>query len=297
VGASFLRVLIVGALCTLAARECAAHFAGEGYAHAAFDAGLAIVLVASGGLYARGVARLWRKAGVARGISIADTTRFALGMTVVAAALVSPLDALADRSFAAHMVEHELLMVLAAPLLVGGRPLEAWAWGLSAPMRWRFAALAAAPAFRRGWQALSRPVAATTVHALALWLWHVPRLFAAAQANLPLHVLQHVCFFSSALVFWWAMFGGASRVAAPVSLACLFATMLHTSVLGALLAFAPAPAFGPVPGADVFGLGALEDQQLGGLIMWVPGGLAYIAAALLVVDAWLAEPRLRRGVR
>jgi putative membrane protein len=73
--------------------------------------------------------------------------------------------------------------------------------------------------------------------------------------------------------------------------------MLHTSVLGALLAFAPAPAFMTFPGAGVFGLGALEDQQLGGLITWVPGGLAYVAAALLVVAAWLAMPRLRRRVR
>jgi cytochrome c oxidase assembly factor CtaG len=300
VGASVLRLLIVGAPCALAANPCAAHVAWTGHPPAgfgAFGAGLGVVLVASGALYARGVARLWRKAGVGRGIGVADASRFALGLAVLVAALLSSIDEMAERSFAVHMIEHEMLMIIAAPLLALARPLEAWAWGLSQGARWRVAALVATPAARRIGQALSRPVVATAVHALALWLWHLPALFAAAQASPPLHVMQHLCFFGSALAFWWAMFGGPSRVATPVSLACLFTTMLHTSVLGALLAFAPAPAFTMFPGAGVFGLGSLQDQQLGGLIMWVPGGLAYIVAALLVAGTWLAKPRLRRSLR
>ena len=300
-GASVLRLLIVGAPCTLAAGACAAHVALTAHAPAALDAGLqgglGVILVAGGALYARGVARLWRKAGVGRGIGVADAGRFALGMAILAAALVSPIDEMAERSFAVHMIEHEMLMIFAAPLLVLARPLEAWAWGLSRAARWRVAALVARPAVGRAWQAVSRPVAATSVHALALWLWHLPTLFAAAQASPPLHVLQHLCFFGSALAFWWAIFGGSARVATPASLACLFATMLHTSLLGALLAFAPAPAFTTFRGVGVFGLGPLEDQQLGGLIMWVPGGLAYIVAALLVAGAWLGKPRLRRSLR
>jgi putative membrane protein len=297
VGTSILRVLIGGVPCALAATECAAHVARSGDGHPAFDTALTLVLLASGALYARGVARLWRKAGMGRGICIVDAGRFALGMGVLATALLSPIDALAERSFAVHMVEHEMLMVLAAPLLVLARPLEAWVWGLPDTVRRECAALVAAPVFRRARGALSRPVSATCVHALALWVWHVPGLFAAAQANLLLHVVQHACFFGSALVFWWAMFGGAVRIAAPVSLACLFATMLHTSVLGALLTFAPAPRFVTFADADLFGLPPLEDQQLGGLIMWVPGGIAYVVVALVVVGAWLAEPRLRRGIR
>jgi hypothetical protein len=120
--------------------------------------------------------------------------------------------------------------------------------------------------------ACTAPASATLLHALALWLWHVPALFVHALASEPVHVLQHACFFASALAFWWAMFGGAARAPGPASLACLFATMLHTGALGALLTFAPTAWYARPAAARVFGLTPLEDQQLGGLIMWVPGG-------------------------
>jgi putative membrane protein len=108
-------------------------------------------------------------------------------------------------------------------------------------------------------------------------------------------VLQHVCFFASALAFWWAMFGAAARVPGAVSIACLFVTMLHTSALGALLTLAPSPWYVHSARTGVFGLGAIEDQQLGGLIMWVPGGIAYLVASLLIVGSWLSPPRMHRN--
>jgi putative membrane protein len=297
-GAAILRLLIGGGTLALASTGCAAHVAtGADAFHPGYDAVLASVLVAATLLYARGVTRLWRKAGVGRGIHVVDAIRFALGMIALAAALLSPIDALADRSFAMHMIEHEMLMVLAAPLFVVSRPLEAWTWGLGRDARHRVAGVVRASVLERYWHATTAPVPATCVHALALWTWHVPLFFAAALARLPMHVLQHACFFASALAFWWAMFGGATRSAGIVSLACLFATMLHTSVLGALLTFAPYALY--VHGAQppVFGLSPLEDQQLGGLIMWVPGGLAYIVGGLAIVASWLGTPPLRRSVR
>jgi cytochrome c oxidase assembly factor CtaG len=259
---------------------------------AGFDAVVAVLLVVASLLYACGVARLWRKAGVGRGIRIADAVRFALGMLTLVVALLSPLDALASRSFAAHMIEHELLMIVAAPLFVLSRPLEAWAWALTRRARHAVSSITHARFVRRLWLALAAPVAATFVHAVALWGWHVPALFVAALERPGLHVLQHACFFASALAFWWAMFGGAARMPAAVSLACLFATMLHTSALGALLTFAPAALYAHAnPGVP--GLSPLEDQQLGGLVMWVPGGLAYVVVGLMIVASWLREPTLR----
>ena len=280
--------MIAGLPCLLAAGTCAAHVGRAAPAgRAPFVALLAGLLVTSGALYARGVARLWRRAGVGRGIRIVDTLRFALGMAALAAALLSPIDALAGRSFAMHMIEHEMLMVVAAPLLVLARPLEAWAWALPRGTGQRLAAWTRAPAIARTWRAATAPVAATIVHALALWSWHLPALFAAALASEPLHVLQHACFFASALAFWWAMFGGVTRAPGPVCVALLFATMLQTSALGALLTFAPSAWYAGAAEPRAFGLAPLEDQQLGGLIMWVPGGLAYLVAALVIVSAWL----------
>ncbi|HET8876511.1 MAG TPA: cytochrome c oxidase assembly protein [Casimicrobiaceae bacterium] len=290
-----LRLLIGGALPALVATDCMAHVAGAvTHLHVHIDAVLASALLASAVLYARGVTRLWRKAGVGRGIRAVDVARFGLGIATLAAALLPPIDALAGRSFATHMIEHEMLMVIAAPLFVLARPLEASAWALPGGTRRAMVAFTRSTLVRRIVRSTGAPVFATCVHALALWIWHLPPLFLAALASTPLHVFQHVCFFASALAFWWAMFGGAMRTPGAVSVACLFATMLHTSALGALLAFAPSPWYVHDAGPRAFGLTPLEDQQLGGLIMWVPCGLAYVVVALSIVGTWLSPSAVRR---
>lgn len=289
------RPSIVAAFCIVFSGACAAHASETIDAHPLFDATLAVLLVGFAVLYGRGVARIWQRAGTGRGVRVADAVRFALGMITVAVALLSPIDALADRSFALHMIEHELLMVVAAPLLVLARPLEASVWGLPRGARRAVASFARAPALARFWAMLTGAIAATLLHAIVLWIWHVPALFVAALRSLPLHVLQHFCFFASALAFWWAIAGGATRRAAPVSLACLFATMLQTSALGALLTFAPLPWYADPSQVRAFGLSPLEDQQLGGLVMWVPGALAYVVVALWIVARWLARPSPARS--
>jgi cytochrome c oxidase assembly factor CtaG len=270
--------------------------AGNAFGHHAneqgaggFQAFLLLSIAAGALLYARGVRALWRRAGPGRGIRLRDVTCFALGWVALAAALLTPLDTLAERSFALHMIQHELLMVVAAPLIALGRPLEAWAWAVPSGLTRRVAAFVRTSPVRSALWLLAAPASAWIVHAVALWVWHVPMLFKAALASLPLHVLQHTCFFVSALGFWWAVTGGNRRMPAASSIAALFVTMLHTSALGALLTFAPSAWYA---GADApaLGLSALEDQQLGGLVMWVPGGLAYLIAGLAVVRVWLESP-------
>jgi len=256
-----------------------------------FELWLIVLLAASAIGYGWGIARLWRKAGVGRGVRVVEVARFTAGWTALAAALLSPIDGFAERSFAVHMVEHEMLMVLAAPLLVLSRPLEAWAWALPPGTRNALATVFSASRIRHAWRRLTAPASAWSFHALALWIWHVPALFVAALANEGLHVLQHACFFTSALVFWWAAFGRGFRAPDATSIALLFTTMLHTSALGLLLTFAPTPWYAHrAPG--LFGLTALEDQQLGGLVMWVPGSLAYLVAGLVIVAAWLSPSRV-----
>ncbi len=288
-GIATLRVLIAAALAATPGAGIAHALPVSGGDDTAFDAILAGLLVVACVLYACGVVRLWRKAGVGRGIRPGDVVRFALGMMTLVVALLSPLDVLASRSFAAHMIGHELLMIVAAPLFVLSRPLEAWAWALARPARRAVRSFTHAPGVRRVWLTLAAPVAAACLHGLALWIWHLPALFVAALESAGMHVLQHACFFGSALAFWWAMFGGAARVPGGASLACLFATMLHTSALGALLTLAPSALYEHA-NPDVLGLSPLEDQQLGGLVMWVPGGLAYVVAGLMIVAVWLRAP-------
>ncbi|MHB1122817.1 MAG: cytochrome c oxidase assembly protein [Ramlibacter sp.] len=289
-------VRAIGAAALLALSASAVAHTGEEAAGATWrwsaEPWVLVPLALSALLYGTGLARLWRRAGAGRGIRPWQPAAFAAGWLALAAALVTPLDALGSRLFAAHMVQHELLMVVAAPLLVLGRPLGAWTWALApshrrrvgAATRWRWLAAA--------WGGITRPVTAWMLHAIALWAWHVPVLFEAALRHEAVHILQHTTFLGTALLFWWAVLGGDPRSPrGGFALAYLFATMMHTGALGALLTFAPTawyPAYEQAGGA--FGLTPLEDQQLGGLIMWVPGGIAYVIAGLALVGRLLARP-------
>lgn len=253
---------------------------------------LLLLLAVSLILYAAGVRRLWLQAGTGRGIGRWQAASFAAGWLTLAGALVGPLDAYAAQLFSAHMLQHELLMIVAAPLLVLGRPLAAWTWGLAPrhrqwivrATRWRWLA--------RAWSTLTQPLTAWALHALALWIWHVPQLFEAALHNEAVHVLQHASFLGTALLFWWTAIGSDPRSRTKAfAMASLFTTMMHTSALGALLTFAASPWYASYAATTAaFGLSPVEDQQLGGLVMWVPGGLAYLIAGLVVVAQLLARP-------
>ena len=253
----------------------------------------AACLVASVSLYAVGATRLWQRAGMFRGISRGDALRFAAGWLLLCVALLPPLDAMGERSFAAHMVQHEILMVIAAPLLVTGRPLEAWTWALAPSWRARLALVTRSRALRAIWATLTEPVVAWTLHAIALWTWHVPSLFEAAIASTPVHIAQHTSFLVTALFFWWTVFERARRNAGAASMASLFTTLGHSGALGALLTFGSTAWYPSYSGA--FGLTALEDQQLGGVLMWGPASFAYLVAALVIASRWLLSPRRIAG--
>src|SRR6476661_6367507 len=154
---------------------------------------LLALLVGSAALYAHGIRRLWRNAGPGRGIPHSAVLAFALGWLTLVLALVSPLDALGGRLFSAHMVQHELLMVVAAPLLVIGRPLAAWTWAFEPGIRQALGRAVQVPWIQGPWAVLTDPIVAWGVHALALWLWHVPAFFSAALEHEGLHIVQHTC--------------------------------------------------------------------------------------------------------
>lgn len=236
-------------------------------------------------LYVAGLRNLWRSAGTGRGLSMPRAWAFGGGWLTLLAALVSPLDTLGSELFSAHMVQHELLMIVAAPLLVLGRPLAVWTWSM--PRRWRarIAGGLTTGIIAGPWAALTHPVSAWALHALALWLWHAPVLFDAALRTRWIHDLQHASFLSTALLFWWAVLGpGVHRATRPAGLLYLFTTMAHTTALGALLTLAPTSWYAPYVATSVqLGLDPLEDQQLGGLVMWVPGGLVYLLATLALL--------------
>jgi cytochrome c oxidase assembly factor CtaG len=253
-----------------------------------FEPWVIVCLVISLCLYGIGLKRLWSQGAPGRGVRIGHAGCFIAGWALLVVALVSPLDSLGGWLFSAHMLQHELMMVLAAPLMVLGRPLAIWTWGLPAAWRPTLRRPIQASVWRGFWRAISAPLFAWMLHAAALWLWHVPKLFEAALMSNAVHTLQHISFLITALLFWWSVLGQSNRRARGAALVYLFTTMLHTGALGALLtlsSFVWYPAY--LLASWNFGLEPLEDQQLGGLVMWVPAGLAYLTAGLALGARWI----------
>jgi putative membrane protein len=246
-------------------------------------------------LYGAGLARLWRRAGRGMGIKRWEAVCFALGWLALLTALISPLDALGDVLFSAHMAQHEVLILLAAPLLVLGRPLVAWLWALAPRSRDQVMAAVQARPVAAVWQAVSGPFAAFAIHAVALWAWHLPSLYQATLENDAVHAVQHLSFFMSATLFWWALIHGRyGRMGYGVAVFYGFAAAVHSGVLGALITFAPRLLY-PIYGGRTaaWGLSPLEDQQLAGLLMWVPAGVLFIVLGLALFAAWLGESERR----
>lgn len=256
-----------------------------------FEPWVLFCLALSAGLYVVGLVRLWRHTGSGRGLSPMHALAFAAGWLALVLALVSPLDALGSELFSMHMIQHEVLMVVAAPLLVLGRPLAAWAWALPPPWRRACGAFFHAPAWRAPWLLVTSPLSAWVLHAAAVWIWHVPRLFETALASEAVHAFQHITFLLTALLFWWSVFGAIAHRHQSIALLSLFTTMAHTGALGALLSLSPVAWYATYAAtAPAYGFTALEDQQLGGLVMWMPAGLAYIIAGLVLAARWLQRP-------
>jgi putative membrane protein len=246
-------------------------------------------------VYARGVRRLWARVGRGRVVSRASVLSFAGGILVLAVALVSPLDALGGTLLSAHMMQHALLAGIAPPLLLMARPGAAFAWGLR-PL------LSAGPGALAAWRwiiaashRLSAPALATVVHAVLLWVWHAPSLFNAAVTYDWVHALQHLSFLLPSFLFWRALLDGESPRKAAAPMLAAFLTFMHTGLLGGLITMAPQALYRVYSDrSDAWGLTALGDQQLAGVIMWVPLGLPYLAVGLWLTSRMLAlDPPVR----
>jgi cytochrome c oxidase assembly factor CtaG len=280
-----------------------AHGAERGIASGAgWQIAVAVPLFLAGGLYCRGLHRAWRRAGPGRGVRRNEALAFGAGLVVLAVMLALPLHVLGRLHFAPHMLEHGLLTLVAAPLLAAGRPGLPYLLGLPWPWRARVGRFFANERVRRCWRKLVHPGVAWALHGGALWLWHAPLLFEAALESEAVHYLQHLTLLATALLFWASLLprraDTKSRIVAVFS---LFTTSIHATLLGALLTLSPTVWYARYAGAEgPGGLSALEDQQLAGLIMWVPFGVVYVAAALALLAAVLrddcATPRRRRGL-
>jgi putative membrane protein len=251
-----------------------------------------IPLLLTAALYGIGVIRLWRRTAQ---VPVVSVLCFAGGWISLLLALDSPIHELSEQLFWVHMTQHEILMLVSAPLLVLAQPLAPALWAFPERERSVIAAVGRWPVVKRAWMIISVPAVAWLLHALALWLWHAPRLFIGALENDAVHAAQHISFLATALLFWWTLLHNhGGRLGYGGAILYVFTTAVHTSVLGAWLTFAPTVWYLPyLQTAPAWHLTALEDQQLGGLIMWVPAGTLLTIVALVLLAKWIKESQRR----
>ena len=293
---------VIATLCIIFALF-ASVFAHDGKPHSfndllyswSFDPLIISVLAVSAFVYVNGIRNLWRAGGNGHGISRWEAAAFAFGWISMFVALVSPLHPWGEVLFSAHMTQHEILMLISAPLFVLGRPFVAAMWTLPHPSRRPVSRIWNRTSLKVVWRALSAPFAAWAIHALALWIWHVPYLFQATLKSDLVHTLQHASFFLSAMLFWWAIiYGGRGVASYGAAVLYLFTTSIHSGLLGVLLTLTTRVWYPDYSATtESWGLTPLEDQQIGGLIMWIPAGLVYIVAALVMFSGWLRESENR----
>jgi putative membrane protein len=255
-----------------------------------FEPAVLLGLGAGAWLYLRGVRALWHRAGRGRGVARWRVASFFAGLTSVALALVSPIDRVAQALFSVHMIQHLLLIMVAPPLLALGEPVLVWPWALPLGVRrtigraWRDAR-----ALRSIWHLVTIPLVVWLLHAAAVWVWHLPGLYDRALRDPATHVAEHLSFLATALLFWWLLTDRRARrrLGAGGAIFYLFTAALSDTLLGAALSLSRRPWYPAHWGTTTpWGLTPLEDQQLAGLLMWVPSGLIYlVAVAPLVVRA------------
>ncbi len=212
---------------------------------------------------------------------------FAGGLAALAMALLSPVEAYEGVLFSVHMVQHLLLEIVAAPLLLAGAPITLALRVANRPVRRRLLSILQS----RIVHAISFPVVAWVLFAAVNWGWHFSALYDQALENQALHYFQHATFLGAALLFWWPVIGADPspwRIPHPVRLLYLFLAMPQNSFLGVALLSAPTVLYPHyVTNVRNWGPTPLEDQQIGGMLMWVVGDLGFLAGMVVVVVLWM----------
>jgi len=252
---------------------------------------LLIGLTAAACLYGLGWSRLRRVAG---GVAVSRVRAaiFSASIVAVALALLSPIAVYSERLFFMHMIQHLLLLLVAPSLLLLGRPLVPSLWGLPAP--WRMAVgrvlVPGRPLARLG-HLMTTPLVAAAAFVTTIAVWHMPVFYDAAQGRSVTHDLEHLMFFGTALLYWWPVIhpaGGQRRLSYALALPYLLPPFLESMLIGVLLTFAERPLYRTYAEMTMpWDFTVVTDQQLGGLIMWIPGGMFFLIPLIGLLMALL----------
>lgn len=245
-----------------------------------------------GVLYLSGL--LWLRRRKHAGVSMQPLalSSAALGALALFFALIWPIDAFSESSFAMHMAQHMLLIAVAGPLLALARigiPINAAIAAVSP-------AAATALSLPRKWlRLLLMPSVVFILHGAVIWGWHSPSLFELALRVEWIHTLEHLSFLIAGYWYWTVLIRHSENEGYASATLSVLSTLMHTGLLGALFTFAPRPLYSTYietqGGIDM----ALQDQQLAGLLMWIPMGACYLIGGLAFAAAWLRMADGRKG--
>jgi putative membrane protein len=250
-------------------------------------------------LYIRGWLRLRAMSGEAK---LSQLVFYAIALVAIGAALLSPLDDLASYLLIAHMVQHELLIMLAPPFILLANPVPVLLWGLGRNPRLQAGHLLTRhSATRRVRDLLGSMPVAWSLYVINLWVWHYPALYDAALRVPWIHDLEHVLFFVTALVFWWPVIQPASRPA-PIQhglrVLYLFFAATQDTILAGLIALSREVLYPHYQTAlRPWDLTPQEDQIGGGIVMFAVGSTTYAIAILILINALLGEGRRKRSTK
>lgn len=264
-----------------------------------FRPDVTLILLLAGVLYGRGWYRL-RQRGRGQGANGWRLAAYLGGLLALALALLSPIDVFQSLLFFMHMIQHLLLVMVAPPLLLLANPMPFVLWGLPRQLRRPVAALFHGNApFRRALRRTTTPGLSWALFIVILIAWHDPNAYNASLRYDWLHDIEHLSFFFSGLLYWWHVVGAAPRLHRPLPfslrLVYLIGTVPFNMLLGVAIAFATRPVYTyylAVP--RVWGISALDDQRIGGAIMWIPGSMMYLIAVLVVVSRFATKSSASR---
>jgi putative copper resistance protein D len=274
--------------------ESLAHVApGSSLTRWSFEPTVAAALVLTGLLYADGLGRVRR---LGRRFSRRRAASFFAGLVVLFFALEGPIDADADLLLSVHMVQHLLITLVAAPLLLLGTPviLALQASSERTRRRWLLPLV-----HGRTGRVLGRPAVGWAAFVVVLWGSHLSTVYEAAVRNQPIHALEHLAYLVSALLFWRPIIGlePGGRLSHGARVLSIFLAMPAMALLGLAISTAPRVLYPTyLAGARALGVSALSDQHLAGALMWEAGMFVFVPALALVVLDWMRrdEERARR---
>jgi len=262
-----------------------------------FEAWVVVPLAIMAALYACGFRRARARAGRGRIFNGLHAVSFAAGLLSLILALISPLDELAEQIFSAHMVQHLLLMLAAAPLLVASRAGLAFLWAFDAPSRRRIGRIWRSTGFGPLVAFLMRPLIAWIAFCGIFVFWHLPGPYEWALGSEWIHALEHMSFLFSACLFWSVVIGpiGGTRLDYGSTLLYVGTMAVLSGLPGALMILAPKPLYtGHAATVGAWGLTLIQDQQLAGLIMWIPAGAVYLGTMIWLFAKWLDDSEIDR---